>query len=329
MKKRSFIYCGLCGLCSLLAAAGLPAGAAGFPERPIKLVTPFPPGGTVGNIAFVVSTKMGAILGQPLVLDAKPGAAGTIAASFAAKAPKDGYTLLFATSSMLGIAKYMYQDLAYDPIGDFLPVGIVGNVTVGIFASQKGGVDSLDDLLVKARAKPGEINFGSPGVGSVSHLAAELFKSRAKVNIVHVPYASATPQMTDLVGGQTQLAFGGVSSGIPFTKDGRIKLIAVAARGRTKAYPNVPALGEVFPGYDAPAWLGIVAPKGTPQDVLDRLEAALQEALADKEVRTILDGQGLDADPMNARAFGDKMRREMALWEEAVKASGVQPTSLK
>ena len=111
MKKRSFIYCGLCGLCGLLAAAGLPAGAAGFPERPIKLVTPFPPGGTVGNIAFVVSTKMGAILGQPLVLDAKPGAAGTIAASFAAKAPKDGYTLLFATSSMLGIAKYIYQDM--------------------------------------------------------------------------------------------------------------------------------------------------------------------------------------------------------------------------
>ena len=326
MQKRSFLSLALCGV---LGLAAVPAIGAGFPDKPIKLVTPFPPGGTVGNIAFAVSNKMGAILGQPVLLDAKPGAAGTIAANVAAKAPKDGYTLLFATSSMLGIAKYMYHDLAYDPVADFAPVGIVGNVTVGIFAGQKGGIDSLDDLVARAKAKPGEINFGSPGVGSVSHLAAELFKVRSKLNIVHVPYAAATPQMTDLVGGQTQLAFGGVSSGMPYTKDGRAKLIAVAARSRTKAHPQVPALGEMFPGYDAPAWLGIVAPKGTSQDVLERLEAAFQEALADKDVRTILDSQGLEADPMNARAFGDKIRREMALWEEAVKASGMQPTTAK
>ena len=322
MLKRNFVRRIVCGLVGL---AAFPLMAAGFPEKPIKLVTPFPPGGTVGNIAFAVSNKMGAILGQPLVLEVRPGAAGTIAAAAAAKAPKDGYTLLFATSSMLGIAKYIYQELAYDPVADLAPVGIVGNVTVGVFAGQKSGIESLDDLLARARAKPGEINFGSPGVGSVSHLAAELFKSRAKINIVHVPYPSAMPQMMDLVGGQTQLAFGGVSAGAPYTKDGRIKLIAVASRSRTKAFPQVPALAEVFPGYDAPAWLGIVAPRGTPQDVLDKLEAALQEALADKDVKAVLDGQGLDPDPMNARAFGDKIRREMVLWEEAVKSAGMQP----
>ena len=326
MHKRNFIRR---VACAMLGVAALPLTAAGFPERPIKLVTPFPPGGTVGNIAFAVSTKMAAILGQPLVLEARPGAAGTIAAGVAAKAPKDGYTILFATSSMLGIAKYIYQDLPYDPVNDFAPVGIVGNVTVGIFASQKSGIDSLDDLVARARAKPGDINFGSPGVGSVSHLAAELFKVRSRLNIVHVPYAAAAPQMMDLVSGQTQLAFGGVSSGMPFAKEGRIKLIAVAAKSRTKAFPQVPALGEVLPGYDAPAWLGIVAPRGTPQDVLDKLEAAFQESLADGQVRTILDGQGLDPDPMNARAFGDKIRREMTLWEEAVKASGMQPTTAK
>ena len=323
MLKRTFVR-GLA--CGVFGPAALPLMAAGFPDKPIKLVTPFPPGGTVGNIAFAVSTRMGAILGQPVVLDAKPGAAGTIAASVVVRAPKDGYTLLFATSSMLGIAKYIYQELPYDPVADFAPVGIVGNVTVGIFASQKSGIESLDDMLARAKAKPGDINFGSPGVGSVSHLAAELFMVRSKLNIVHVPYAAAAPQFTDLVGGQTQLAFGGVSSGMPYTRDGRIKLIAVAAKSRVKSLPQIPALGELFPGYDAPAWLGIVAPKGTPQDVLDRLEAAFQEALADKEVRAILDGQGLEADPMNARAFGDKIRREMALWEEAVKASGMKPS---
>ena len=326
MKKRAFIHL---TLGSLLATAALPALAAGFPDKPIKLVMPFPPGGVVSTVAYAVSTKMAANLGQPVVLDAKPGAAGTIAATFVAKAPKDGYTLLFGTSAMLGIAKYMYKDLAYDPISDFSPVGIVGNVTVGVFASQKGGVESLDDLLAKAKAKPGSINFGSPGVGSVSHLAGELFKSRAKLDLVHVPYAGNVPQMTDLVGGQTQIGFTGVGSGITFTKDGRTKLIAVATKTRSKAYPAVAALGEVIPGYDAPAWLGIVAPKGTPQDVLDRLELALQEALADREVKALFEVQGIDPEPMSARAYGDKMRSEMALWEEAVKASGAQPTTAR
>ena len=326
MKKRAFIHL---TLGSLLATAALPALAAGFPDKPIKLVMPFPPGGVVSTVAYAVATKMAANLGQPVVLDAKPGAAGTIAATFVAKAPKDGYTLLFGTSAMLGIAKYMYKDLAYDPITDFSPVGIVGNVTVGIFASQKGGVESLDDLLAKAKAKPGSINFGSPGVGSVSHLAGELFKSRARLDLVHVPYAGNVPQMTDLVGGQTQIGFTGVGSGITFTKDGRTKLIAVATKTRSRAYPAVAALGEVIPGYDAPAWLGIVAPKGTPQDVLDRLELALQEALADREVKALFEVQGIDPEPMSARAYGDKMRSEMALWEEAVKASGAQPTTAR
>lgn len=326
MRARTFIRLTLCGL---LAAMTLPVLGAGFPDKPIKLITPFPPGGVVGNVAFAVATRMSAHLGQPVVLEPRAGAAGSIAASIAAKAPKDGYTLLFGTSSMLGIAKFVNKDLPYDPIADFSPVGIVGNVTVGVFASQLGGLDTLETALAQAKARPGQINFSSPGVGSSSHLAGELFKARARIDIVHVPYPSNTPQMTDLVGGRTQLAFGGVSAGLPYTKDGRTKLIAVAARSRSKAHASVPALGEVFPGYDAPAWLGIVAPRGTPQDVLDRLEAAFQDAMADPQIKSMLELQGMDLDPMSARAFGDKMRREMALWEEAVKAAGLQPSAAK
>ena len=190
------------------------------------------------------------------------------------------------------------------------------------------GVAALP-LLAAGQGQAGRLQLRLARRGHRVDLAAELFKVRSWLNFVHVSYAAAAPQMTDLVSGQTQLAFDEVSSGMPFAKEGRIKLIVVAAKSRTKAFPQVPALGEMLPGYDAPAWLGIVAPKGTLQDVLDKLEAAFQEALADKEVRIILDGQGLDADPMNARAFGDKIRREMALWEEAVKASGMQPTTAK
>lgn len=326
MHTRSFLCAALFGL---LVAPVLSAAAATFPEKPIKLVTPFPQGGLTGNVAFAIANKMSVFLGQPVVLETRQGAAGSIAASFVAKSPKDGYTLLFGTSSMLGIAKYMYKDLPYDPANDFAPLAILGNVTVGIFASQKSGINSLDDLYAKAKAAPGQINYGSIGVGSVSHLAAELFKSRTKLDIVHVPYAGAAPQMTDLIGGEIQLAFNGIASGINYTKDGRMKLIAVAAKSRSKNYPSIPALGETISGYEAPAWLGIVAPKGTPQPILDRLEAAVQQVLADPEIKAFMDSQGVDLEPMNAKAFGEKMRREMTLWEEAVKASGASPSVAK
>ena len=217
MNKRLVLCATLLGL---LLAPVLSATAATFPERPIKLVTPFPQGGLTGNVAFAIANKMSVSLGQPVVLEPKQGAAGSIAATFVAKSPKDGYTLLFGTSSMLGIAKYMYKDLPYDPANDFSPIAILGNVTVGIFASQKSGINSLNDLFTKAKASPGQINYGSIGVGSVSHLAAELLKSRTKLDIVHVPYAGAAPQMSDLIGGEIQLAFNGIASGINYTKDG-------------------------------------------------------------------------------------------------------------
>ena len=274
------------------------------------------------NIAYIMSQKMGAILGQPIVMETRAGAGGTIATSVVAKAPKDGYTLLFGTSSMLGIAKFMNRDLPYDPVTDFAPVVYLGNVTVGIFTSQKSGIDSLDSLISTARAKPGKLNFSSPGVGSVSHLAGELFKSRAKLDITHVPYQGLVAQMTDLIGGQTEMAVGGMVSGLPFVRDGRVKLVAVASRTRSRIVPDVPALGEILPGYDAPAWLGIVAPSGTPKDVLDRLESAAQEAINDPETRKMLDAQGVDLEVISARAFGEKIRRDMPLWEEAVKAAG-------
>lgn len=308
-------------LCALLSTGAM-VQAASFPDRPIKLVVPFPPGGLVSSVALAIANKMSPVLGQPVVMDNKPGAAGTIAANAVAKAPKDGYTILFGTSATQGIAKYMYKDLPYDPIEDFTPVGIVGNVTVGVFASEKSGIRTMEEMVAGIKAKPGQVNYGSPGVGSVSHLAAELFKSRAKLNVLHVPYAGTVPQMTDLVGGQTQLGFTGLGSGITYVRDGRVRLLAVASRTRSRDHPNVPALGELIPGYDAPAWLGIVAPKGTPADVVERLEKALQVALADRDIQALFANQGIDPEPMGAREFGDKMRREMPLWEEAVRAAG-------
>ncbi len=313
----------------LLLAGSVSAQAAGFPEKPIKLVIPFPPGGLVGAVSLAIATKMGPVLGQPVVLENRPGAAGTIAAASVAKATPDGYTVLLGTSATQGIVKYMYKALPYDPIEDFAPVGILGNVTVGVFASEKSGLKTLPEMVAAVRANPGQVSYGSPGVGSVSHLAAEAMRARANLRLLHVPYAGNTPQMTDLVGGQIQVAFTGLGSGITYAKDGRVRLLAVAAKSRSRNHPHVPALAELIPGYDAPAWLGIVAPRGTSPDVLDKLSRALSVALADREVQSLMDTMGMDPEPMTAAEFGAKMRREMPLWEEAVRASGAGGAELK
>lgn len=315
--RRAVLYLLLAG------AAAASAHAAGFPERPVKLVVPFPPGGLVGAVALAVGNRMGTALGQPVVMDHRPGAAGTIAAGVVAHATRDGYTLLFATSATQGIAKFMSRSLPYDPAEDFSAVGMVGNVTVGLFASQGSGFTSIQQVLAAARAQPGKVNYGSPGIGSVSHLAAQLFESRAGVKLAHVPYAGNSPQMTDLVAGRVPLAFTGLGSGIPYARDGRVRLLAVAARARAKSQPDVPALAELAPGYDAPAWLGIVAPRGTPPEALDKLHQALEAALADREVQKLMDNLGVDPDPMTAADFDRKIRRELSLWEEAVRSAGL------
>ncbi len=313
------------------AAAGLiAAGLAGpawaqWPDRPIKLISPFPPGGQVGTLAYTIAQKLGPLVGQPVVMEPRPGAAGSIAASFVAKAPKDGYTLLFGTSSMLGVAKFTYANLPYDPVADFSPVAYVGNVTVGVFASLQSGITTVEQMIAQAKANPGKLNFGSPGIGSASHLAGELFQQQAGVRLMHVPYPSNTAQMTDLVNGQTQLSFSGAASGHLYSKDGRTRFVAVAAPRRVPQYPDVPALGEFLPGYDAPAWLGIVAPAGTPSDIVNRLHEGISKVLANPELVPLFDAQALDrGDPMSPAAFGDKIQREMALWEKAVRASGMQ-----
>jgi tripartite-type tricarboxylate transporter receptor subunit TctC len=302
-----------------------PAFAAGYPERFVKLVVPFPPGGLVDVAARAIGNKMSPKLGQSVVIENKPGAAGTIAAELVARAPGDGYTLLFGTSANLGIAKYTLKDLPYDPVTDFTPVAILGNVTVGVFASAKSGINTPQDIIAQAKANPGKISYGSPGVGSVSHLAAELFRLRAGIDILHVPYAGTVPQMTDLARGETQLGFTGLGSGLTYVQKGDVKLVAVAAKSRSKTQPSTPALSEVVKGYDAPAWLGIVAPKGTPPDVVAKLAAAIRVALEDPQVKTLFDQQGIDPEPnVDSKAFGEKIKNEMKLWEEAVKASGLQ-----
>lgn len=307
---------------SLLLGAALSPAAAQFPDRPVKLVVPFPPGGLVDSVARAVGEQMSSRLGQPVVIENKPGAAGTIAADSVARAPKDGYTLLFGTSANLGIVKYAQKGVSYDPVKDFTPVSVLGSVTVGVFASKVSGIESPEDAV--AQAREGKLSYGSPGVGSVSHLAGELFRLRAGVDILHVPYSGTVPQMTDLTRGETQLGFTGLGSGMRFVQNGGVTLIAVASGTRSRLHPDVPALGELLPGYEAPAWLGIVAPAGTPAATIERLEASVQEALHVDSVAAMFETQGIDVEHgVGSKAFAERIEREMKLWEEAVAAAGL------
>jgi len=324
MKKNLLVRIAA-GLATTVALAFTGAAQAAYPDKAIKLISPFPPGGQVANIAYIMSQKMGQLIGQPMIMETRAGAGGQIAANAVAKGPKDGYQLLFATSSMLGIAKFMNKDLPYDPVTDFAPVAYLGNVTVGIFASATTPFTTFEQVIAFAKANPGKLAFSSPGIGSVSHLAGELLWARAGIKLVHVPYAGNSVQMSDLISGQHQIAMSGMVSGLPYSKDGKTRLLGVVGPTRSKMVPNVPAIGESMPGYDAPAWLGIVAPAGLAREALERLEAVAQQALADAETRKALEGQGVDLNVITAKAFGDKIKGDMPLWEEAVKAAGGPP----
>ena len=311
MKRQSFLFAAALSL-------GLAAGpaAAEFPDKPLRIISPFAPSaGTIEVINRAIVDRMSSRLGQPIIIDYKPGAAGVIAARFAAQAPADGYTMYFGTSATLGFSRYLQKDLGYDPLKNFSGIGMLGQVPVAVYAAPDIGVSTVEDLVKLAKAKPGALAFGSPGIGSVSQLAGEVLKARAGIDLLHVPYQGNDAQMLDLATGRIQLAFAGITGGLSLAKEGKIKLVATATRERSKLFPDVPALGEVVSDYDAPAWLGLVVPKGTPQAAIDRLDAALAGALSDDFTKGEFVRAGVEMIPLGAKAFDRKMEVDMALWE--------------
>ena len=319
----------MCTLCRLLCAgAALLAlaapASADYPDHPVKLVNPYAAGaGAMDVAARVMAEKMTARLGVPVVVVNQPGAAGTVAAAAAARGPKDGYTIYFGASSALGFTKLLNRELPYDPLRDFAPVAMLGSVPVGIFVSASSEIRTLQDLIAAAKSKPGMLNFGTPGVGSVTHVAVEMLMDRAGIQMKHVPYGGTLNYWNDLVGGQLQLVSGGITGGLPLVKDGRLRLIATATATRSLTVPEVPAIGEIIPGYDAPAWLGLVVAQGTPEPVLARLESAALEAFSDPSTKLVLGRAGIEVTPLGRKAFGAKMASDLALWEVTLKNTGL------
>ena len=311
----------------VLAVCALAAGAAAaqsYPTKPIRLVVPFAPGGASDVLARLVGQKLAERLGQPVVVENKPGAATTVGAAEVARAPADGYTLMLAPAPFV-IAPLMYQKLPYDAAKDFTGVALLASSPLILTVHPSVGAATPQELLALAKAKPGTIMYGSPGNGSVPHLATELFKLRTGTDFTHVPYKGGGPAVTDLVAGHIGIMFASPIEVSQHVAAGKLKYLVASTKDRVPSLPNVPTVGDLgIAGFDVVAWFGIVAPAGTPKDIVGRLSQEIGGILATPEIREKFAGQGAEITFLPADEFDRFLAREREQWATAVKVSGAK-----
>lgn len=299
--------------------------AESWPAKPVRLVVPFPPGGSTDIVGRLIAEKLSKSLGQQVIVDNRAGAGGTIGSDAVAKSAPDGYTLLIGTSSTHAIAPSLYSKLGYDVARDFAPVTLLGTATIMMVVHPTVPAKSVAEFVALAKAKPGEIMFGSTGNGSVSHLTAEHFKSLAGVDMQHVPYKGDTPMTTDLLAGRVHVAFGTAVAFLPHVQAGKLKALAVTDGKPSPVAPNLPTVAASgLPGFEALQWFGILAPAGTPKEIVSRVHAEIVKALELPEVKERLQGLGMQISGGDPEQFGRFMRAESAKWGKVVRDSGAK-----
>lgn len=308
----------------LTFAAG--AAHAAYPDKPIRLVVGFPPGQATDVIARAAAKKLQDVLGQPVIVDNKPGAAGIIGSETVAKAAPDGYTLLVSSSGPMAINPSLYSKLTYHPVRDFEPVTLLSIVPLFLAVNPAFPAQSAADLVKMAKAQPGKINYGSGGSGITSHLTMELLKHEQGINLTHVPYKGSPAAITDLIGGQVQVMFDTGPALLPHMRNGKLRILAVASKNRNPAAPDVPTMAEAGLGaFEAPAWIGLSAPKGTPREIIQALHKALDTSWREApEVRQQMTALGAEATSMTPEQFTRYIQSEMEKWGLAVKLSGAK-----
>ena len=308
---------------SLVIAA--PAAAQQYPSRPIRVVVPFAPGGAVDLVARTLAPRLNEALGQPVVVDNRGGAGGTVGTDIVAKARPDGHTLLIASMGV-AVNAVLYPKLPYDTLKDLAPVTTLGEQPNIVVVHPSVPVKSISDLLALAKSKPGQVTYASGGIGSNTHLVTVLFLQMAKVDMLHVPYKGLGPAIADLVGGQVQLAISNISTAVPHVKSGRLRLLAVTSGKRFPLFPDTPTVDEAgVKGYESSGWYGLWVTAGTPRSVVVRLNQETTTILNSAAVKDQFDSQGLQTIPTSPEAFGKRLREEIRKWGMVVKASGVKP----
>ena len=297
--------------------------AAAYPAKPIRFIVGFTPGGTSDVVARLLAVKLAETWAQPLVVDNRPGAGGNLAIELVARSAPDGYTLLCASSSF-SIIPSLNRELSYNPIRDFAPVTLATSAPYLLVLHPAVPAQTVKELIGLAKAQPGKLNYASAGAGSTLHLAGELFKSLAGVDIVHVPYKGATG-ITDLIAGAVQLSFAGLPQTLPHVKAGRLKALAVTTSRRAAALPELPTIAEAgVPNYEVDPWYGVIAPAATPRAIIERLHAAFARALAAPDVREKFMLQGLESRASTPAEFAALIKNEIAKWSKVVREAGIR-----
>jgi tripartite-type tricarboxylate transporter receptor subunit TctC len=286
------------------------------------MIVGFPPGGAADIVARILAQRLSAPWGQQMVVDNRPGAGSTLGSEIAAKSAPDGYTLLMISSSYAASAG-LYRT-SYDPVGSFEPVTLVASAPQVLIANPSLPAKSISDLIALAQAKPKALNYGSAGNGSTTHLAGELFSQMSGVSIVHVPYKGGAPALTDLVGGQIQLAFLALPPALPHVKSGKVLALAVTSAKRSPSLPQIPTIGETVRGYEATNWYGVLAPKGVPKPILGKLNADIVKTVRDPDVGRIIENQGADPVGSTPAEFAEYLRTEIAKWTKVIAKAGVR-----
>jgi len=308
-----------------LAMLAAPALAQKYPERPMRLIIPFPAGGGSDSVGRIVGQKLGERLGQQVVIDNRAGAGGSIGTEAAVRATPDGYTMVLASTSEIAINPSLYSKLTYDTVRDLAPVAMVGSTPIVIVVHPSLPVKTVNDLIALAKSKPGDINVASAGSGTTTHLSGELFRSLVNVKWTHVPYKGAPPALTDLASGQVQVMFSSLPGAIPFIRANRIKPIAVSTKTRAATVPDIPTVIESgVPGYDVEYWFGIFVPAAVPKDIVARLHDEIAQSLKQQDVITNLANQGAVPGNLKHAQFTDFVKTEVTKWGQVVKASGAK-----
>ena len=306
----------------LIAGAAL---AQPYPAKPVKLIVPFPPGGNTDIVGRLIAQKLSDGFGQQVYVENRGGAGGTIGAEAAAKSPADGYTLFFATTGTLASAPSMQPDLRYDPVKAFVPISTLANAPVVVLAAAEVPVKTLKELVEAARAKPGQLKFGSAGTGHFVHLAGEMFKIAAGIDMLHVPYKGVNAALTDMLGGRIELMFDAPAQYEPHLQSGKVRALAVASSKRLARLPDVPTTAEAgLPGYELASWFGLAAPAGTPAEAISRMNAEVLKALVAQDVVQTLNKLGLEPAGSSPQQYATMIAQDLAKWRRAVKAAGIK-----
>jgi tripartite-type tricarboxylate transporter receptor subunit TctC len=312
----------LAAVAAALLAAPFGAAAQEYPTRAVTVIVPQAPGGTNDIVARVVGEALSRSLGQPFVIENRPGAGGNIGTQAAARAKPDGYTLLVTISSSQAINPALYKKVPFDPVKDFAPITLLGSVPNVLVANTEFPPNTLPELIALAKAKPGELKYASAGNGTLNHLLGEMLKTSAGIDLVHVPYKGVAPAVTDVLGGFVNMGFASLPSVVSHLRNGKLKAFGVSTAQRSPTLPDVPAIGETVPDYAGDLWVGLFAVAGTPKDIIAKLHAETVKALGTPAVREKLETQGVEVATSTPEELAAKLQADLALWAKVVKESG-------